>query len=148
MPRKENTIEAISAPMTITVMVRPIRLACVISTPTSSFETAEFFCADSTTASIRSAASIATPDVRLTTMSVFNCSLLTTSSLAARNRLTTEDNELMTSSSARSSASPRSLLKTSFNDLVVLAIAGMMAASPVAPSRQTAARNEFTLASA
>ena len=81
-------------------------------------------------------------------MSFFNCSVFTTSSLAARKRLTIEDRELTTTSNSRSSASPRSLLKTSFSEASVLAISATRLASPVAPSRQTTARSAFTLASA
>ncbi len=81
-------------------------------------------------------------------MLFFTCSVLTASSLAARKRLTIEDRLQTTTSKSRSSASPRSLLKTSFSEASVFAISVIRLASPVAPSFQAAARNAFTLASA
>ena len=59
-----------------------------------------------------------------------------------------EDRLLTTTSNSRSSASPRSLLKTSFSEASVLPISVTKLASPVAPSFQAAARSAFTLASA
>ena len=81
-------------------------------------------------------------------MSFFTCSVFTASSLAARKRLTIEDRLLTTTSNSRSSASPRSLLKTSFSEASVLPISVTRLASPVAPSFQAAARSAFTFASA
>ena len=129
-------------------MTRLIRLACAISATTSSLEVSAFFLEFSTVASIRSAASAADLVVRLMMMSFFTCSVFTASSLAARKRLTIEDRLLTTTSNSRSSASPRSLLKTSFSEASVLPISVTRLASPVAPSFQAAARSAFTLASA
>ena len=132
----------------MTAMVRLIRLACAVSATTSFLDAIEFFWAVSTVVSINSTASVATFTVRLTTMSFFNCSVLTTSSLAARKRLTIESSELMTSSNRRSSASPRSRLKMALRPDWVFAIDAISEASPVAPNRQAMARSSFTLTSA
>ena len=147
-PRKENVTDAISEITTTIATAILIRLACAIAAATSCFEIAMLFCAVETATSMSLPASATTFAVRFATISAFNSSILTASSLAARKRFTILSSVLITLSRSLSSASPRSSLKLFLSVVWAFAIEALRLASPVAPSRQTMACSAFTLASA